>query len=136
MEIIPNNLEVSIKFLNDTAVISIIDIAQVLEQDIEKIKNIILKKKKKFKKLGFLSLLNETSHFVCYLNERQIYLLFSYLEQNEKLLQYHQILLEKFSAYKRKKSNQMDSKKMKELFKIAKTIITDKNIERIYHESM
>jgi hypothetical protein len=135
MEIIPNNLKNQIKVFDDTPVLSIEIISKMLNEDISELINIITTKKKKFKKLGFLRLVKSNPK-ICLLNERQIYLLFTYLKQSETLQELNQSIISIFVAFKKENENISNYERYKEYFKIANIIIKDKNIKSIYNESM
>jgi hypothetical protein len=135
MQIIANNLKNQVKVFDNTPVLSIEIISKILNEDISELINIITTKKKKFKKLGFLRLVKSNPK-ICLLNERQIYLLFTYLKQSETLQELNQSIISIFVSFKKENENISNYERYKEYFKIANIIIKDKNIESIYNESM
>lgn len=101
MKIISNNLQKAINVIDNTPVLSTDHISKLIDLEIEEIEGIILARKKKFKKLGSIKILDKKSK-IYFLNERHFYLLLSYLKQSYKIQKLYYKALVLFNSYKRK----------------------------------
>lgn len=137
MDIIPNNAKDLIKVFDYTPVILDTTLSEFIEVDTKITKTIIEKNRTYFETLGFLRHLNKSDYTDFFLNERQTYLLFSYLQNDEILQKNKQYIIIAFQSIQIKKTKKNKAhKKIKKALKLASAILTNKDFKRLCNESM
>ena len=137
MDIIPNNAKDLIKVFDYTPVILDTTLSEFIEVDTKITKTIIEKNRTHFETLGFLRHLKKSDCTDFFLNERQTYLLFSYLKNDEILQKNKHYIIIAFQSIQIKKPKKHKAhKKIKKALKLASIILTNKDFKRLYNESM